>query len=318
MIRRKGRAGYWFLRQIDGRRRCISLGSHFDEAKAKLRQLQARDTLGSDVPLREAADRWLATYVPTARNEKGQDLAKKRVERYLKPGLGHFVLRKLSGDRIREYRLWLEKQELNGQTVTHVLSDLRCLLRWSEDCGLIERTSFPRRVMPRIQERPPDRLPAGAADVLVCLSEPYGFTCRLLLGTGLRWAEACRAQATDLERGCLVVHQTKSGRVRRIPLEPELLSEVQGRVGRLVPFSTESPGSFSRTIRSHADLDDFHAHQLRHEFACRWLEKGRSLAALQVVLGHASIVTTQRYARLSDEAVLREVQVSTKVSTANT
>jgi site-specific recombinase XerD len=45
---------------------------------------------------------------------------------------------------------------------------------------------------------------------------------------------------------------------------------------------------------------------MRHAFACQWLEKGGSLAALQQVLGHASITTTQRYAKLSDEAVMRE------------
>ena len=77
-------------------------------------------------------------------------------------------------------------------------------------------------------------------------------------------------------------------------------------VGRLVGYVVGSPGSFAGIVKRLSGVEGFHVHQTRHTFACQWLERGGSLAALQQVLGHASIVTTQRYARLTDEAVMRE------------
>lgn len=106
----------------------------------------------------------------------------------------------------------------------------------------------------------------------------------------------------------LVVSRTKSGRVRRVPLAPELLREIRGRVGRLVPYAEGSPGSFAKAVRKEAGIAGLHVHQMRHTFACGWIERGGSLTALQQILEHASVVTTQRYARLSDDAVRREAE----------
>jgi len=162
--------------------------------------------------------------------------------------------------------------------------------------------------MPRLQERPPDRLTDEEAATIAALDEPYGFVCRLALGTGLRWGELCRAQASDVEGSWLVVHHTKSGKVRRVPQAPELLAEVRMHVGRLVPFAEGSPGSFAKAVRRRAGLTRFHVHQMRHTFGCQWVNRGGSLVALQQIMGHASIVTTQRYARASDDMVGREAE----------
>jgi integrase len=251
---------------------------------------------------------WLATYVATARNDKGQRLAKLRLERYLLPRLGHFLIGRLTSEDLRRYRLWLEHGgHLSAQTVAHVLSDCRCLLGWAEDTGYVNRSPVPRRLLPRIQERPPDRLTDAEAELLRAMPEPYGFVARLGLSTGLRWGELARAQSTDAEHGLLVVHQTKTGRVRRVPLHPALQAELRRRVGKLIPYAVSASGAFARMAKHLTGIERFHPHQMRHTFACQWLERGGSLVALQQILGHSTIVTTQRYARLTDEVVTAEV-----------
>jgi integrase len=221
------------------------------------------------------------------------------VRKYLAVRLGHMQVGRILVEHMHDYRRWLDSLPIKPQTVVHVLSDARCFLLWCVECGLLDRTPFPRRVMPRIQERPPDRLTEDAAASLLGLPDPWGFVIRLGLGTGLRWGEMVRLQRTDLEGNELVIHHTKSGKVRRVPVFPPLLGEIRNRVGRLVGFAEASAGSFNRRVRSLTGLDRFHNHQLRHEFACRWLERTGDLIALQQVLGHASIVTTLRYASLS-------------------
>jgi integrase len=229
--------------------------------------------------------------------------------------MGYKQLSRVMKDDLRAYRLWLEKRKLSAQSVRHILADVRCLFRWAEDSGWIDRSPVPHKLLPKIQERAPDRLSDSEVDAILSVPEPYSFIVRLGLGTGLRWGELQRACHTDLEvargeegreRGVLVVAHTKSWKVRRIPLTQALWSELRFRIGGFLPI--QNPCGFARMVRRFSGVTRFHAHQMRHTFACRWLERGGSLAALQQMLGHSSILTTQRYARISDDLVRREVE----------
>lgn len=233
-------------------------------------------------------------------------MAAQRVRDYLTPFMGGLSLIDVRPDTVRCYRLALEGRGLSPRSVRHLLTDLRCLLGWSADSGLIPRSPFPRRVMPRIQESAPDRLSDSDVAALLAISGPQAFVVRLGLGTGMRWSEMCRATREHLENGMLRVANTKSGKLRRVPLPAALAREIGRHIGPLVPYTEGSAGSFSKFARRHSGLARFHVHQLRHTFACRWIEGGGSLPALQQILGHASVVTTQLYARLSDDAVRRE------------
>ena len=305
---RRGKTYYW-RQQRDGKRRWFSLGQDLGEACRRIKALKSGAVAaGSQLPIRKVAQQWLATYVKTMRSPVSQQRAAQRVRDYLVPFLGEKPIARLAGEDLRAYRLWLEEPErgIAPQTVVHILSDARCFLHWAEDAGYIARSPFPKRLQPRIQERPPDRLAEAEIAALVGLPEPFGFAIRFALATGLRWGEMVRARADHMENGMLVVSQTKSRKVRRVPLAPEIRNELRCRVGRLMPF--EDSGTFNQRVCKLSGVQRFHVHQLRHTFACQWLERGGSLAALQQILGHASVVTTQRYARLSDEHVRAEAE----------
>jgi integrase len=221
--------------------------------------------------------------------------------------LGWADVTDLDEEDIREFRLALEHEwNLSPYTVTHIMSDLRCLLRWAVEVGLLERSPFPARVMPKIPEVAPRGFDEREMAVLESVPAIGGSVLRFLLATGLRWAEACRATQADVRGALLEVGNTKSGRLRRVPLSPAIREEIARGGQRIVPFSPNSPGSFSRRIRLYTGIPDFHVHRCRHTFAMRWLAHGGNLAVLQHILGHRDLTTTMRYARVTDALVEQE------------
>jgi site-specific recombinase XerD len=53
---------------------------------------------------------------------------------------------------------------------------------------------------------------------------------------------------------------------------------------------------------------DLHWHDLRDEAACRWWSGGLDLRAIQLLLGHADLKTTQRYLNVTDEELRKSMQ----------
>jgi len=235
-------------------------------------------------------------------------IASRRVEMYLQPKLGAIPLADLTGDDVRRYRLSLEAGGFAPATVGHLLSDLRCVLNWCVESDRLERSPFPKRIMPRLPQVPPDRLSDSEVEQLHAVPDPQAFVIRLGLGTGLRWGEMCAARAEDVEGGALQVYRTKDGELRRVPLAPALREEIRRMRGRICPRAQSAVSGFNAFIKRRSGIAHFHVHQLRHTFGCRWVERGGSLAALQQILGHNSIETTQRYARLSDRHVQHEAE----------
>lgn len=141
----------------------------------------------------------------------------------------------------------------------------------------------------------------------------------LLYASGLRVSELTGLNLADVDRKELMLRVRGKGSKERIvpyggkaeqaleayqPLRQEILQKAGGRGDRQAVFLNHhgtrlSPRSVARIVKKYARLVninwDLHPHSLRHAFATHLLADGADLRAIQELLGHSSLSTTQRY-----------------------
>ena len=152
----------------------------------------------------------------------------------------------------------------------------------------------------------------------------------VLYGAGLRVAEACalRRGDCDLAHRHLTV-EGKRSKVRRVPIGEPAVDALEAwlRDGRLQLVTDESPADAvflnrrgrmltprdARRVLDRHTLPDgrtLHPHALRHAYATHLLEGGADLRAVQELLGHADLATTQIYTHVTRDR-LRAVYEAT-------
>lgn len=109
-----------------------------------------------------------------------------------------------------------------------------------------------------------------------------------------------RVRDLDLAGGRLWVRAGKGQRDRVVPLHPSLKTQLE----KLVLGKGEADLVFGLGVRSlgmkfyawaKATNTDVHTHSMRHLFATRLVEAGANVRAVQELLGHTSLNTTQVY-----------------------
>lgn len=157
---------------------------------------------------------------------------------------------------------------------------------------------------------------AEVSQLLGAIKQPkYRVLFTTLYATGLRIGEACQLQTGDIdaERRVIEVRRGKGGKPRLVPLSDQLLRMLRAywqheRPAQPWLFASRSGGPMGRSTASEvlrqaarqAGIDKKATpHVLRHSFATHLLEAGTELRVIQVLLGHASIKSTTRYAQVS-------------------
>ena len=138
----------------------------------------------------------------------------------------------------------------------------------------------------------------------------------LLYGSGLRVSELCSLDVDSINVKQLAVSvMGKGGKERRVPVgEPSLVALKQWVALRTEVVANSSTVALfvnsrgtrlgTRDVRRIIDarsLAPTHPHALRHTYATHLLDNGADLRAVQELLGHADVATTQRYTHVSKE-----------------
>jgi site-specific recombinase XerD len=143
-------------------------------------------------------------------------------------------------------------------------------------------------------------------------------------GTGLRIGEVCALETRDIDSVRMLIHvrNGKGGRDRMVMLPQRLLQylriywkETRPKGKLFFPGTEEGRPKSIDTVRDaiHKAARDAGIHKrvtphiLRHSFATHLLENGTDIRTIQVLLGHSSIRTTERYVQVSKKQIAQTV-----------
>lgn len=223
---------------------------------------------------------------------------------------------------------------LSGSSCLQALLMVRQCLRWATARGVL-LVDPSRDLVLRHPARSVGRV-LTVAEVEQLLeapdaTSPHGLRDRaildLLYATGLRRGECQRLNLADVDlaQGLVAVRRGKGGKDRLLPLIPRLAQSLTRYLTQGRPALAKSPqepalfvdrqgdrlslASLGLVVKHHArraELGLVSPHRLRHAFATHLLEGGAELVALQALLGHVRLDTTETYTRVAPQSLVRE------------
>jgi integrase/recombinase XerC len=230
----------------------------------------------------------------------------------------------------------LHGRGLKPRSIQRALSSLRSFFGFLVRNGEIQEDPTIGARAPKTRARLPGTLDTDQASRLFDVETKSPLDMRdqamaeLLYGSGLRLSELTGANLgdLDLEAGFITV-RGKGGKMRQVPLgsqcaaalrrwlaaREDLPGATPTRTNADLPLFTGRPGHriSPRTVqlrlkklgRQQLGSDQLHPHMLRHSFASHLLESSSDLRAVQELLGHSDISTTQIYTHLDFQHLAR-------------
>ena len=247
--------------------------------------------------------------------------------------------KKIDHIAIRGFLSHLYDKGLSKPSIARALAAVRSLYRWLAQEGVVEQNPAKLVSTPRLPKKLP-RVPTieemnfvldGKMPEVASFPERDRLLLELLYGCGIRNSELVGINLDDISLSNQAILIRGKGKKERyvpfggsalaalsayLPWRQQLLATlkkttpakgmpallVNQRGGRL---TTRSVGRIVKRIAVAKGLSpEVHPHTLRHAFGTHMLEEGADLRAIQELLGHERLATTERYTQLSVKHVM--------------
>lgn len=246
--------------------------------------------------------------------------------------LGETDLVAVDHKALRQFIAHLLKLKLKKSSIARKLAALRAFFKYLNRQGILSHNPARLIATPRQEKRLPSVLTADDAqrlmDAPAAPASMHGPTelrdravLETLYSTGIRASELTGMNHDDINRYDRLIRIRGKGRKERIvPLGAIALAAIDAYVARQQrnPNSNAvfvGPGGKRLTARTVQRILETYRkvlglqqkaspHTLRHSFATHMLESGADLRAIQELLGHASLSTTQRYTHVNLDALM--------------
>lgn len=248
-------------------------------------------------------------------------------------GIGIREPGKVTKTALNSYILLLEKEGKAATTISRTLASMKAFFNFEFKSGRIKRDPAETLRAPKIEKKAPVIMTVDEVNRL--LSEPSGSSAKevrdramleLLYATGIRVSELVHLKMEDINMAvgfivCRDEHKERTVPFGRVAKEAvaNYLGQARGELlkGKEAQwlFVNCSGGSMSRQgfwkilkyYGKKAGIEtDITPHTLRHSFAAHLLGNGADVKAVQTMMGHSDLATTQMYAAYAGNNAVRE------------
>lgn len=333
-----GKSYYLRFQDAAGRQRAVLIGGYndisFDKARKAARRLRSEVVLGGDPLAAKRERRAIPTYSTLAEQHVAHAKTYQRswwsvegiLRNHIVPRFGKLRLDEITSQDISKWLAEKSEDGLKPATIEKIRvvmgKSFALAMEWELPGVLknpvrsVKKPRFDNQRDRFLNRAEVERLLKAAGASANPLLQPI---VHLLLLTGARVSELLHAEwrHVDLERRKWLIPMSKTGKARYVPLAQaavNVIKELPRLEGCRYVVGNPSTGkpfvSIKRawqTARREARLEDVRIHDLRHSAASAMVNAGVDLFAVGKVLGHASFASSQRYAHVASDTLLRAV-----------